>query len=544
VGTRQLLLIWLVVASVTGGGVAWAATIKGSQRADQLSGTPRPDAIFGQGGNDTITGLGGNDLLNGGLGHDSLSGGTGADRIWSAQDGASDTVACGSGADLVNADLSDSVSRDCETVVRQLSRDRLAAPGAQHETQVEPASAAFGRTIVAAFQSGRYVDSGAAGIGWATSKDGGSTWRSGALPGLTIFSAPTGPNLLVSDPSIAYDAAHRIWLIATVTATGDHYAVSVSRSADGIVWSAPIEAVVALDGVDKEWIACDGWSSSRFRGHCYISYLDEERGQIATITSTNGGLAWSTPAVPPGPIPPTAINGAQPLVRPDGALVVLYSSLYSSSITDDEIVTIRSIDGGTTFSTATRVAHVELEDVYELRSPVLPAGGVDAAGRLYAIWQDCRFSEGCDVVDLVRSTSTDGITWSAPVRIPTTAVGSRIHSLVPGFAVDPATAGSTARLALVYYALPHDCAVQPACPGIDAYMISSRNGGATWARPERLSVEPMRFTWIANSSFGRMLGDYMAMSFSRGRAVPVFSLASEPASDGAFRQSIFARVPG
>ena len=187
---RRLLVIWLVVTALTGGGAAWAATIKGSDGADRLTGTPRPDAIFGHGGNDTIAGQAGNDLLDGGLGRDSLTGGTGADRIWSAQDATRDTVACGGGRDLAGADLSDSVARDCETVVRQLSRDGLSAPDAQHETQVEPASAAFGRTIVATFQSGRYAGGGAAGIGYATSADGGNTWRSGSLPGLTIFSTP------------------------------------------------------------------------------------------------------------------------------------------------------------------------------------------------------------------------------------------------------------------------------------------------------------------------------------------------------------------
>src|SRR5207342_632241 len=99
------------------------------------------------------------------------------------------------------------------------------------------------------------------------------------------------------------------------------------------------------EGVDKEWVACDGWSASPLRGRCYLSYLDVNRRQIATATSTNGGLTWTAPVVPPGPAPPTAVNGAQPLVRPDGALVVLYSSLYGPSVLDDEIVALRSTDG-------------------------------------------------------------------------------------------------------------------------------------------------------------------------------------------------------
>jgi hypothetical protein len=52
---------------------------------------------------------------------------------------------------------------------------------------VEPDSYSFGSTIVTVFQSGRFLDGGAANIGFATSRNGGRTWRSGVLPGLSFF---------------------------------------------------------------------------------------------------------------------------------------------------------------------------------------------------------------------------------------------------------------------------------------------------------------------------------------------------------------------
>ncbi len=54
----------------------------------------------------------------------------------------------------------------------------------------------------------------------------------------------------------------------------------------------------------------------------------------------------------------------------------------------------------------------------------------------------------------------------------------------------------------------------------------------------------MPLTWIADTGLGRMLADYISVSFVGGRPVPVLSLAGEPAA-GEFRQSIFAatRVP-
>ena len=102
-----------------------------------------------------------------------MLGEAGYDRIAVDFDRRATRVACGPGLDLVNAELADIVAGDCETVSRQLSRDAFRLSGAQHETQVEPDSLAVGSTIVTAFQSGRLVEGGAAGIGWATSTDAG-----------------------------------------------------------------------------------------------------------------------------------------------------------------------------------------------------------------------------------------------------------------------------------------------------------------------------------------------------------------------------------
>src|SRR2546430_10204481 len=98
----------------------------------------------------------------------------------------------------------------------QLSSDPYTNPDSNHKTQVEPDTFAFGNTIVAAFQSGRFFDGGASNIGWATSTNAGETWTHGFLPGTTIFATPPGPskNHRVSDPSVAYDARHKVWIIS------------------------------------------------------------------------------------------------------------------------------------------------------------------------------------------------------------------------------------------------------------------------------------------------------------------------------------------
>src|SRR5215471_15956386 len=63
--------------------------------------------------------------------------------------------------------------------VTQVSQDIFTDSQAQHNTEVEPDTFAFGSTIVSAFQVGRVFGGGSSDIGWATSTNGGATWTHG-----------------------------------------------------------------------------------------------------------------------------------------------------------------------------------------------------------------------------------------------------------------------------------------------------------------------------------------------------------------------------
>src|SRR5206468_2676190 len=128
-----------------------------------------------------------------------------------------------------------------------------------HQTEVEPDSFSNGSTIVSAFQVGRIYDGGACAIGFATSTDNGASWTNGLLPGITEYSGG-GPNDRATDASVAYDAAHKVWLVSSLTlleAGGVHgNSVVTSRSSDGLTWSNP--SITAIGGdLDKNWIVCD-----------------------------------------------------------------------------------------------------------------------------------------------------------------------------------------------------------------------------------------------------------------------------------------------
>ena len=72
----------------------------GTAGRDALRGTNGPDSLFGLAGRDVLYGFGGPDTLVGGIGVDRLFGGAGNDTIL-ARDRARDTIACGSGRDVV-----------------------------------------------------------------------------------------------------------------------------------------------------------------------------------------------------------------------------------------------------------------------------------------------------------------------------------------------------------------------------------------------------------------------------------------------------------
>ena len=414
----------------------------------------------------------------------------------------------------------------------QLSRDALSTPGAQHATEVEPDAAAWGSTIVSAFQVGRYFDGGSAAIGFSTSGDAGRTWRSGILPALTPASVPAGSAARATDPAVAYDAAHHRWLVASLTLSADSSAVVVSGSADGRAWDAPATVVSLPRGgnedeetqLDKSWIACDNGARSRFRGRCYVAYTDftPPGNAIGVQRSTDGGVTWSTPVFIGVA---TDVPGVQPVVRPDGQLVLVYIE------TPGWIEAVRSNDGGQTFTPrAELISRTQTRDVQltpsGLRVFPLPSATVDGGGAVYVAWPDCRFRRGCSGNDIVVAhTRANG--WTGPQRVVVPRAAARADHVLPGLGADERTQGAHAHLAVTFYSV-RNAGCRAATCSVDVRMATSQNAGSTWRTRGVLNAHPMRFGWLARTSTGFMVGDYVATSFAAGRAVGIFALAKAP----------------
>lgn len=425
----------------------------------------------------------------------------------------------------------------------RLSSDPYTNSSSQHQTELEPDTYAYGSTMVAAFQAGRFIDGGSSDIGWATSKDNDATWKRGFLPGTTQFAG--GQYARVSDPSVAYDAAHQTWIISSVASVGSGSklaspAIVVNLSANGgLTWSKPLQVVYGGSTYyDKDWIVCDDSSTSMFYGHCYIEWDNDDKGGLILMsTSTDGGYTWG--------VAQTTLDqahglGGQPLVQPNGTVIVPISG-YATS----RMLAFTSTNGGISWNSSVIVA--------KITGSVLPTAEIDASGRVYLVWVDCQFEQSCSAKgggadaefhsgnaredDLVMSTSTDGVNWSPVQLIPIDPLGSGIDHLVPGLGVDKKTSGRTAHLALAYYyhAIPCDSNCQ-----YRVGFVASTDGGAHWTKKIQLAG-PMSLAWLSQGR--NKVGDYISTSFYNGLAFPVFSIATAPSS-GHLNEAIYTITGG
>jgi len=413
-----------------------------------------------------------------------------------------------------------------------VSSDPYTDTDAQHATEVEPDSFAYGNTVVSAFQVGRVYGGGASDLGWATSTDAGVTWTHGYLSGITVNQG--GSYAQVSDAAVAYDAKHGEWMVVglPIDSSGNAAGVTVNRSADGLTWgSATHGPGFDGQGYDKQWVVCDDTSTSPYYGNCYIEVDITSSGNAESMAvSSDGGATWSalrSPADQPSGL------GGQPLVQPNGTVIVPFSTNGTS------IRSFTSANGGATWGNSVAVASVSAHGVGGgLRDGEgLPSAEMDAAGKVYVAWQDCRFRSGCPANDIVYSTSTNGTTWTAVTRIPIDATTSTVDHFIPGLGVDHATSGTTGKLGLYYYFYPTANCTASTCQMQVGY-ISSANAGSTWTAPQTVAG-PFSLSRIASTSQGTMVGDYISCSVVNGKGVALFAVGKTPTNGQAFDEAMY-----
>jgi hypothetical protein len=326
-----------------------------------------------------------------------------------------------------------------------------------------------------------------------------------------------------------------VWLVSSIPiepSSLDVPTVFISTSTDstGTSWNDPVSIpppVANKVNLDKNWTVCDNTPTSPHYGNCYTEFDNFGQGDLEYMsTSTDGGQTWSSPV-------PTAGNdkglGGQPLVQPDGTVIVPFESLNGKE------AAFESTNGGQSWARANTISSIRFASVGGgLRTSPLPTAEIDGSGKVYVAWEDCRFRKNCSSNDIVFSTSTDGVNWSAVKRVPIDGVNSGEDHFIPGLAVDK----STSDLALTYYFYP-DATCSGGCQ-LEAGFISSPDGGDHWSDPQTLAG-PMSLSDIANTSQGPMVGDYISTSFTApGTATTVIAVGNPHTAAQPFDEAMYS----
>jgi hypothetical protein len=149
----------------------------------------------------------------------------------------------------------------------------------------------------------------------------------------------------------------------------------------------------------------------------------------------------------------------------------------------------------------------------------LPSAGVDASGRVWATWHDCRSSTVRSNAVFV-ATSADGTVWSPPTAV------TRGNDVLPAIGI-----GQTGRVAIAF--------MRSGPGGIDTELVESTGDPARWSPVRRLSADASALPSMPRTTSGRMLGDYISVHYSSGRPLVVWVLALAP-MNGELRQGVYA----
>jgi len=185
--------------------------------------------------------------------------------------------------------------------------------------------------------------------GYSVSHDGGKTWKSGFVPGIS----PQLP-FTFGDPSVAMDRRGNIFYTSLGIDAAFNGALIINKSSDsGDTWS-PATVIVTDNGSDKEWLAIGADPKNPSRDNLYVTWTSYYNGgnTLNFARSIDGGNTWTKKVLfaPAGDANNSSfIQFSNPVVDPlNGRLYVPF--LHFSTTNADNVRMLVSDDGGDTFS--------------------------------------------------------------------------------------------------------------------------------------------------------------------------------------------------
>jgi len=413
----------------------------------------------------------------------------------------------------------------------------------QPDTEIEPSIAvnpANPKNVVTVYQEGRIADGGDATNGFATSTDGGKSWRTGELPGLTTYPGQGGVFERASDAVVAFGPNNVVYANSLVfdftNNDGLRSGIAVNVSKDGgLHWGPPVLLQDDLLGGlnDKNWIVVDNSSApGHHLGRVYVvwdriapilyDYCDHDCDRLSNWLPDFQTI--------PGLIFPGQGVGAYPVVMKNGGLGIVMNTIAGgvpvpSGPDELEADANRQVFMGAPAAGSTPypaplvfTPPVDIAGNQSTGQPTqrgsegLPAAAVDpVSGTLYSVWDDGRYrSDGTN--DAVMSRSFDnGLTWTAPQRINPGSTNDHVDHY--GVTVGVGTDGAVH----VAYRTRDESGQGPLyAPVIDTYYQRSLDGGGSWTAPLKVDKVASNPYYDAFSRDGSFEGDYNELASSGG----------------------------
>lgn len=433
--------------------------------------------------------------------------------------------------------------------------------------------------------------------GFDYSFDGGRTWGDGLPPFWQRLNSPTSLHTVAggagtghtydfaSDSGVAFDSRGNAYFSCVVVDVNDAASGLLVTSSPSYAGGAFFNNVPASGGTyvvvednslaashDKPFITADSYAASPFRDTVYATWtvfkFDPScvagGGYCSSLIyfskSTDQAKTWSKPVAISGASPlcagapqfdPTAHpddctynQGSQPVVRPNGDLVVVFNNGNTPTTVNQQLAVI-SKDSGATFSAPVKVG---IDDTTNeplcnfgrgpeecipgafIRTNDFPRVAVNrASGDLYAVWQDYRTGE----FDIHEAVSTDGgLTWQE-ADVPVNPDQGKDHYFAAVDVVPSGRAGQTTadHVAVSYYRTgrvpnetqPGSGIFAPGQPGVQQessdYSLAGGRGLATPYADTRVSPS---FGPPDGNQTG-FNGDYSGLTVAGGLAHPIWS---------------------
>jgi hypothetical protein len=388
-----------------------------------------------------------------------------------------------------------------------------------------------------AWQQDRWDNGGARGLVAGRSLNGGVTWATASIPGLTKCAG--GAYDRATDPWVSFAPNGHVYQLALVFNAADFdHGLLVSKSTDGgLTYGAPQLVIRDLDANvfnDKQSITADPtnanfvyavWDRLVFptseRANVIAGFVTAAfRGPAWFARTTDGGVSWEPARQIYDPGQNDQTIGNQIVVLPDGTLVDIFDEIHNDNSKKQRgfsVRVIRSTNKGGTWSDAILID--QLRTIFttdpdsgdDVRTgDIIPDIAVAPNGDLYAVWQDARLNGGsADGIALSRSTD-GGLTWSPRVKVnktPTNIPIGNQQAFTPS--VDVAADGT---VAVTYYDFRNNTNAAPL--PTDYFVVhchTACNNAANWGDEVQLTDESfdMRQAPFAGGFF---TGDYEGLA--------------------------------